>query len=342
MIKTAIVTGACSGIGLALVRRLLYDFESNESQQWRVVLADVNAEAYEAIKATLPHTASTISRHLFVKTDVTSWSDLANLFKTAFEWPGEGQGRIDFVACNAGIDDNALKNGLLDDDEADNVDEEAVPVQPDLNVLQVDLHSNFYATKLLVHYTRKTRRRVTALQNGSAPDSGIGTPRLVITASMAAQYPFFLIPQYTAAKHGCLGLVRALSPALLKHEGITLNCVMPGTVDTGLIPAPVMAQWPKEHLTPLETVMRAFMELIGDWKRAGLSEHVTSDVPDHELKNGCAVECSAGWLWYRDPVPFKDESMRFVADQSKEDGILGQFVLQMKAKMEAAGEGKKH
>lgn len=341
MIKTAIVTGGCSGIGLALVRRLLHDFESNEPQKWRVVIADVNAGAYDAIKSTLPHTTRKESRYLFVRTDVASWSGLVNLFKTAFEWPGEGQGRIDFVACNAGIDDNALKSGLLDDDDDDeNGDEEAVPVQPDLKVLQVDLHSNFYATKLLVHYTRKTRKRMTALQNGSPPEKW--TPRLVVTASMAAQYPFFLIPQYTAAKHGCLGLVRALAPALLKYEGIALNCVMPGTVDTGLIPAPVMAQWPKEHLTPLDTVMRAFMELIGDWERAQLSKGVTSDVPDHDLKNGCAVECSASWLWYRDPVPFKDESMRFVAEQSKEDGILGQFALQMKVNMKAAGGGRTH
>lgn len=254
---------------------------------------------------------------------------MLNLFRTAFEWAGEGQGRIDFVACNAGIDDHALKNGLLDADE----DNDGEPVQPDLKVLQVDLHSNFFATKLLVHYTRRTRKRM-ALSNVPQASHEDWTPMLVVTASMAAQYPFFLIPQYTAAKHGCLGLVRALSPALLKHEGVALNCIMPGTVDTGLIPEAVVAQWPKEHLTPLDTVMRAFMELIGDWNRAGLSQGVTSDVRDREVKNGCAVECSANLLWYRDPVPFKDESMRFVAEQSKEEGILGQFALGLKSKRE--------
>ncbi|KAK5046007.1 hypothetical protein LTR84_008794 [Exophiala bonariae] len=315
MTKTAIVTGACSGIGLSLVRRLLHDFDSGEHQQWRVVLADINVDSYKAVKSTLPHLTRGEPRHLFVRTDVTNWNNLVDLFRTSFEWPGDGQGRIDFVACNAGIDDHALKNGLLDDDDGGGG--EAVPTQPDLKVLQVDLHSIFYATKLLVHFTRKSRK-MTSLHDD-------WKPRLVVTASMAAQYPFFLIPQYTAAKHGCLGLVRALAPALLKHEGISLNCVMPGTVDTGLIPPPVMAQWPTQHLTPLDTVMRAFMELIGDWERAELSRGVESDVPDRELKNGCAVECSSNWLWYRDPVPFKDESMRFVADQSREEGILGQF-----------------
>jgi 15-hydroxyprostaglandin dehydrogenase (NAD) len=336
MIKTAIVTGACSGMGLALVQRLLHDFESNSPQnggagvptrpqKWRVVLADINEKAYDVIRSTLP---AAESRYLFVRTDVSSWDSLVNLFRATFEWPGEGQGRIDFLACNAGIDDYALKSGLLD--EADDGDHEADPVQPDLRVLQVDLHSNFFATKLLVHYTRKTKRML-ALSNPSSIKDW--TPKLIITASMAAQYPFFLIPQYTAAKHGCLGLVRALSPALLKCEGITLNCLLPGTVDTGLIPPPVLEQWNKEHLTPVDTILRAFMELIGDWDRATLSENVISDAPDRKLKNGCAVECSARWLWYRDPVPFKDESMKFVSEQCKEEGILGRFARDMKAQM---------
>lgn len=268
--KTAIVTGACSGIGLALVKRLLHDFTSDATQshgesgvqpapqQWRVVLADINDKAYEAIKASLPLPRGNAENHVFVRTDVSNWDDMVNLFRTAFEWPGDGQGAIDFVACNAGIDDMVLRNGLLDNDDDDHKDDEAealVPTQPDLRVLQVDLHSNFFATKLLVHYTRKTRRRRRRLSSsppilGTATSTANGdwTPKMVVTASMAAQYPFFLIPQYTAAKHGCLGLVRALSPALLKHEGITLNCVMPGTVDTGLIPQPVLTQWPKKHL----------------------------------------------------------------------------------------------
>ncbi|KAK4942095.1 hypothetical protein LTR10_018131 [Elasticomyces elasticus] len=342
MIKTAIVTGACSGIGLALSKG---ESEVQPApQQWRVVLADINDKAYEAIKASLPLSrakGANAENHVFVRTDVSNWNDMVNLFRAAFEWPGEGQGAIDFVACNAGIDDIVLRNGLLDDDDnKDNEAEAPVPTQPDLRVLQVDLHSNFFATRLLVHYTRKTKRRrrlssPPILETATATANGDWTPKMVVTASMAAQYPFFLIPQYTAAKHGCLGLVRALSPALLKHEGITLNCVMPGTVDTGLIPQPVLAQWPKEHLTPLDTVIRAYMELIGDWDRATMSERVASDAVDRDLKNGCAVECSADWLWYRDPVPFMDESMRFVAEQSKEEGILGRFTAELKVKMKS-------
>ena len=75
------------------------------------------------------------------------------------------------------------------------------------------------------------------------------------------------------------------------------------------------------------------MEFLGDWDRAALSENVINDAPDRELKNSCAVECSAKWLWYRDPAPFKDESMGFVLEQCKEEGILGRFAKDMKAEI---------
>ncbi len=348
MIKTAIVSGACSGTGLALTRHLLLQQDVTSSsgpalQEWRVVLADINQEAYERIKDTLEPAAANgkESRHMFVRTDVSSWEDLANLFLTAFDWPGPGQGRIEFVASNAGIDDHALKVGLLDDDQ-EGADSGA-PQKPDLRVLQVDLHSVLFATKLLVHYTRKTRRNLASADQEPSVATTIFEPKIVVTASMASQYPFFLIPQYTAAKHGCLGLVRALAPALLKDEGITINCIMPGTVDTGLIPDAVLAQWPAEHLTPLDTILRAFMELLGDWDRvAAIDGDVDSDAPDRGVKSGCAVECSGRQLWYRGPVDFKDDTMQWVAAQSMPDGILGRFSRDMKSKLKAGRIAQRH
>ena len=61
-------------MGLSLVRRLLYDFELNAAQNgeagvptkrqpWIVVLADINAKAYEAIRTML---SAGENRYLFV------------------------------------------------------------------------------------------------------------------------------------------------------------------------------------------------------------------------------------------------------------------------------------
>jgi NAD(P)-dependent dehydrogenase (short-subunit alcohol dehydrogenase family) len=79
----AIVTGGSSGIGLALVQHLV-------DLKWNVVIADLN-----------PPKASTGGNTLFIKTDIGSWDQQADMFRQAHDW---GK-RLDFVALNAGIDD---------------------------------------------------------------------------------------------------------------------------------------------------------------------------------------------------------------------------------------------
>lgn len=87
----AIVTGGSSGIGWALVQRLL-------SLGWRVVIADIHAPPKGE---SLPDDDNDDDKTLFIKTDVSSWEQQADMFKRAYEW---GK-RLDFCALNAGIDD---------------------------------------------------------------------------------------------------------------------------------------------------------------------------------------------------------------------------------------------
>jgi 15-hydroxyprostaglandin dehydrogenase (NAD) len=362
--KTAIVTGACSGIGLALTRHLLSDVvrcrradDLPVPQQWRVVLADINPAAYDKIAPTLPKSGE---RHIFVRTDVSDWSDMLRLFTVAYQW--KDGGRVDFLASNAGIDDFTLKVGLLDEEKLEDIDSSTEtevngiekvkelqgPRKPDLKVLDVDLGAVLFGVKLLVYFSRKTRKRWAALGEEEPLQHGVNgdpadverritskqsldfQPKIIVTASMATQYPFFLLPQYTAAKHGCLGLVRALSPALFKYEGIRINCIMPGTVDTGLIPDEVLQEWPAEHITPMDTILRAYTELVDDPARLALLNGTQSDGVQGVVHTGCAVECTGKTCFYREPVPFKDDSMRFVWKQSMEEGILGQMAQRAK------------
>lgn len=167
--KTAIVTGACSGIGLAVTRHLL----SKSLPQWRVVLADINSQAYDAIKSTLDP-----SRHLYVQTDVTSWESNASLFAQAYDWSNE---RIDFFHANAGTGDKEIIWLPIDLDSP--------PQKPDLACINVITIAVLYGLKLFVYYTRKTRR---TLSTSSQEQSTAGTsfePKMVITASSAGQYP---------------------------------------------------------------------------------------------------------------------------------------------------------
>ena len=82
---TAVITGACSGMGKALTYNLL----AKTSPQWRVVMADINASAYEAVASTLDP-----ARHIFVRTDVSNWVDQLAVFNQAYSW---SNGRIDFL-----------------------------------------------------------------------------------------------------------------------------------------------------------------------------------------------------------------------------------------------------
>ncbi|ETI28509.1 hypothetical protein G647_00958 [Cladophialophora carrionii CBS 160.54] len=330
MVKTAIVTGAVSGMGLAVTRHLLAKAQDSSSKvHWRVVLADVNEAAYDELKMTLNE-----GDHIFVRTDVSKFEDQLALFKRAFEWSG---GRIDFFANNAGIPDRQPLLGWLGRPEE--VEKED-PTEPDLSCIDVDLKAVLYGLRCFVHFTRKTRNLLAQETVNTMDEVGIHGgdamigvaaaaahdfhPTMVVTASMAGQYPFYVLPIYTAAKHGCVGLVRAAAPTLFEDEGITLNAILPSTTNTNIIPTPILEQWPEENFTPLETVVRAFEELIDANGRVvpdGLS-----DGQDGTVKNGCCVEASTNRLFYREPVPFPSQVQEWVGQQSKRDGILGTFM----------------
>ncbi|EXJ70607.1 uncharacterized protein A1O5_06677 [Cladophialophora psammophila CBS 110553] len=64
VIKTAVVTGASSRMGLALGHHLLANAgNGNIKEQWRVVLADINEAGYEDIESTLQHDLHICTEH---------------------------------------------------------------------------------------------------------------------------------------------------------------------------------------------------------------------------------------------------------------------------------------
>ena len=95
--RVAVITGAGSGIGLATARRLA-------AEGAKVVAVDTNEETGKKIAAECGG--------IFVKADVTSEADVANMYKVAFDT----YGRIDIAFNNAGIsppdDDSILITGI--------------------------------------------------------------------------------------------------------------------------------------------------------------------------------------------------------------------------------------
>jgi NAD(P)-dependent dehydrogenase (short-subunit alcohol dehydrogenase family) len=131
----AIVTGAASGMGLALTKHLLF-------KGWRVAMADIDAAS--GIQLSNEFGPDTY----FQRTDVSLYADQAELFNHAFKWGGN---RLDFFAANAGIDD---KQSLYEKNEAVDMDHGG-PKELNLKTIRVDLEAVIQGIWLFKYYARK-------------------------------------------------------------------------------------------------------------------------------------------------------------------------------------------
>jgi len=87
--KVAIITGGASGIGAATARLFV-------EEGAKVVLVDLNEEKGKAFEAELK---ALNKEALFVKANITSEEDVANIYKQTIE----AFGKVDVVFNNAGI-----------------------------------------------------------------------------------------------------------------------------------------------------------------------------------------------------------------------------------------------
>jgi len=186
--KVVVLTGGSSGIGLATVKLLL-------SLGALVVSGDLNAPAE--------------SGPLFVKTNVTKWSDLAALFKKA----KETHGRIDYVFANAGIGPRANYLELATDANGD-------LVEPSHEVLDVNLNSVVNTAVLALHYLKQQ------------PEGG----SIVLMGSSTGLQPL-RAADYSIAKHGVLGLGRGISKLVsIAKLPIRVNTLMPSWTSSQILP----------------------------------------------------------------------------------------------------------
>lgn len=136
-----------------------------------------------------------------------------------------------------------------------------------------------YGVQLFAHYARRYN------QTGG---------KIVITSSVAGIYAFATNPQYCSAKHALVGLTRSLG-AKFKKEGMTINAILPAFVPTNLAPPGLIDLIPKEHHTPMSTILRAYDTFLENGELSG------------EI-----VEVTQNHLFYRKQVDFPSESQRWI------------------------------
>lgn len=163
-----------------------------------VTIGDLDVKAGEAF-------ARTTRALEFRKCNVLSWEEQLALFQYAFD----RRGGIDIVVANAGV----TERGFAFTDDLD---------KPALMTLNINLQAQFYTAKLAHYFLRRN-------------PEGYGRDRaLLLVGSMASVGEIPGAPEYTASKHGMLGLMRSIrrtAPA----DGIRVNSIHPWFVETGII-----------------------------------------------------------------------------------------------------------
>ncbi len=164
----------------------------------RVVIADLDREKGTALAAELGP-----ERACFQSTDVTDQARIAAMVERAFT----EYGRLDVLMNNAGIGSFGRTEDLTEEDWE--------------RVLKTDLTSVFYACKAAIPRLR-------------AQGTGGSIVNIASISGMGGDYAF---SAYNAAKGALINYTRTLA---IDHarEGIRVNSICPGPVDTPLI-APV-------------------------------------------------------------------------------------------------------
>ncbi len=146
----------------------------------------------------------------YIHVDVADWASQRALFDGAVA----AYGRVDLVFANAGIGDrNTVWTDVLDADGA--------LAAPDLKVVDVCLTGAIYTSKLALHHMRK---------------NGGGGGGLVLTGSTSSYNERPNLPLYSDAKHGVIGLMRALRH-VVAADHIRVGAIAPGGTETALFPA---------------------------------------------------------------------------------------------------------
>ncbi|KAJ5104586.1 Short-chain dehydrogenase/reductase SDR [Penicillium alfredii] len=244
--KSAIVTGAGSGINLSFAQRLL-------DNGCNVLIADLGLRP-EAQVLVDKHTAAP-ARAIFQQTDVTDWQQLERMFEVAEKEFGE----IDIVCPGAGVFEPHWSNFW----------------RPPGSAVSKDSRSGGRYATLDINITHPIRTTQLAIAHFLRHRTSGSPKHIVHITSVAGQNPVFSTPIYAASKHALNGFVWSMAN-LDKDLGIRVTAVAPGVIKT-----PLWTEHPEklkmvdgsdEWVTPEEvaTVMLALVqqdqvsETIGD------------------------------------------------------------------------------
>jgi SDR family mycofactocin-dependent oxidoreductase len=262
--KVAVITGAGRGQGRSHAVRLAQEGAD-------IVVCDITKQVGSVEFPTgqpgdLDETVAEVEKHggraVAVEADVRSTADMQRLADTAMR----EFSRIDFLLANAGILSLSDSTWELTDEQWD-------------DMIDINLTGVFKACRAVVPHIRAGR-------NGGS---------IIITSSIAGIKGVAGCTHYTAAKHGIVGLMRALARELAP-EMIRVNTIHPTGVDSPMSVNDYFPQWLQEH-EELGNAMRFNLMPVEMLPTADVSAVVAFLCSD-EAKwiTGSTVQIDAGFL----------------------------------------------
>lgn len=204
--KVAVITGGISGIGAASAK--LFAEEGA-----KLVLIDMNEKLGEEFTSDLESKGHDV---IFIKANVTSQEDAANVFDQTIE----KFGKLDILFNNAGIGVTKATH--------------EVTFEEFRNIVAVDLDAVFLFAKLAIEQFRK-QGNGGVIVNTSSMYGWVGAP------GNAA---------YNSAKGGVINLTRSLAIEYAAEE-IRVNALCPGYIET-----PILGKTDREILTQTTPMKR--------------------------------------------------------------------------------------
>jgi 3-oxoacyl-[acyl-carrier protein] reductase len=240
--KVAIVTGASSGIG----RSIAWVFASEGAKI--VVAAEKNVTGGEETVAAIKKKGG---EAVFVRTDVSQATQVANLIKTA----EDKYGRIDIIVNNAGI--------FMDLGPVENLKEDIWDRHFDVNVKSI-----FLTTKYALPMLRKA-----------------GNGVIINMSSIQGQRPKPHHVAYATTKGAIITLSKALAIELAPE--VRVNYILPGLIDTDMISIlsderkkAIVSSLPMKHLMHPDEIAYAALYLASDESRYVTGAGINVDAGD--------------------------------------------------------------
>ena len=232
-----------------------------------VVIADVNDAGAAETVATITSAGGTAAA---VHCDVTKSADIEGMFAFA----ERTYGGFDILHNNAGITTGQPRWPDC-------------PEEQWLRTIQIDL----------VAVIESTRKAIPLLKKR-------GGGVIISTASLAGLFGFAADPVYSAAKHGVVGLTRALA-GLKDEANIRVNCVCPGVVNTPLVTSSLQnlnglaleearKAFAAMPMIPPEDIAQGVVELIEDEDALGYAMGITLNQPHRIVPAPISLPISSG------------------------------------------------